>query len=173
MLGLTYSIKRASEVREFHVAVVQQRLKNVQKKCDTRAKLFFCQTKPIAFFAVAKPSIIVIQKFCYHSNVTSHFFSLFSLLLWYRFSGITYRHAKFSEATNETKTAVSGKVHKRRPVSSVGRAPVCRAGDREFKPWPDQQPGSLKNWWNHDGCDLRPCLSSDDRVGLVSFILLH
>ena len=28
----------------------------------------------------------------------------------------------------------------------------------------DQQPGSLKNWWNQAGCDLRPCLSSDDRV---------
>ena len=45
---LTYSIKRASETRKFHVAVVQQRLRNA------RAKLFFCQSKPIAFFAVAK-----------------------------------------------------------------------------------------------------------------------
>ena len=45
---LTYSIKWASETRKFHVAVVQQRLRNA------RAKLFFCQPKPIAFFAVAK-----------------------------------------------------------------------------------------------------------------------
>ena len=28
---VTYSIKRASEIRKFHVAVVQQRLRNVQK----------------------------------------------------------------------------------------------------------------------------------------------
>ena len=30
-LVLTYSIKRAHEIRKFHVAVVQQRLRNVQK----------------------------------------------------------------------------------------------------------------------------------------------
>ena len=45
---LTYSIKRASETRKFHVAVVQQRLRNAP------AKLFLCQSKPIAFFAGAK-----------------------------------------------------------------------------------------------------------------------
>ena len=36
---LTYSIICAREIRKFHVAVVQQRLR---KKRDTRAKLFFC-----------------------------------------------------------------------------------------------------------------------------------
>ena len=34
---LTYSIKRAREIRKFHVAVVQRRLSNVQKR-DTRAE---------------------------------------------------------------------------------------------------------------------------------------
>ena len=34
----------------------------------------------------------------------------------------------------------------RRLVSSVGRAPVCRAGDRGFKARPDQHSGSLNNW---------------------------
>ena len=33
----------------------------------------------------------------------------------------------------------------RRVVSSVGRAPVCRAGGRGFKPRPDQNSGSLNN----------------------------
>ena len=33
----------------------------------------------------------------------------------------------------------------RRLVSSVGRAPVCRAGGRGFKPRPDQHSGSLNN----------------------------
>ena len=33
---LTYSIKRAREIRKFHVAVVQQRLRNVQKSVMRR-----------------------------------------------------------------------------------------------------------------------------------------
>ena len=48
---------------------------------DARAKLFFCQSKPIAFFAVRrrrckKLPIVVIHKFCYHGNVTSHLSTL-------------------------------------------------------------------------------------------------
>ena len=38
------------EMRHFHVVVVQRRQRNVQKKRDARAKLLFCQSKPIAFF---------------------------------------------------------------------------------------------------------------------------
>ena len=34
------------EIRHFHVAVVQRRLRNVQKS----VKLLFCQSKPIGFF---------------------------------------------------------------------------------------------------------------------------
>ena len=81
---LTYSIKRAHEVRKFHVAVVQQRL---PKKCTKNLVFFFfCQSKPIAFCCSPSPlqklSVVVIQKFCYHGNVTSHFSSLlFALLL--------------------------------------------------------------------------------------------
>ena len=56
---LTYSIKRESEIREFHVAVVQQRLRNVQKKRNARAKSrFFCQTKPIAFLLLQNPVLL-------------------------------------------------------------------------------------------------------------------
>ena len=49
---LTYSIKRAREIRKFHVEVVQQRLRNVHV---ARAKMFFCQSNPTFFllFAVA------------------------------------------------------------------------------------------------------------------------
>ena len=40
---LTNSIERAREIRKFHVAVVQRRLRNVaRKKRDARAKLLFC-----------------------------------------------------------------------------------------------------------------------------------
>ena len=37
-----YSVKRAREIRRFHVSVVQRLLRNVQKKRDARAKLLFC-----------------------------------------------------------------------------------------------------------------------------------
>ena len=36
-----YSVKRAREIRRFHVSVVQRLLRNVQKKRDARAKLLF------------------------------------------------------------------------------------------------------------------------------------
>ena len=70
---LTYSIKRTSEIRKFHVAVVQQRLRNA---C---AKLFFCQYKHIAFLLLQKLPIVMIQKSGYHGNVMSLFFSLLFL----------------------------------------------------------------------------------------------
>ena len=80
---LSYSIKRAHEIRTFHVAVVQPRLRNVQKSvmhvqsCCFANKPTFCLP-----FSLPSPSsllklpIVVIQKFCYHGNVTSHFPSL-------------------------------------------------------------------------------------------------
>ena len=63
---LTYSIKWASEIRKFH-PVVQQWLRNVQKSVIHMQSLFFCQSKPIA--------VVVIQKYCSHGNMTSHFSS--------------------------------------------------------------------------------------------------
>ena len=80
----TQCIKRAREVRKFHVSVLQGRLRNAQKKRDARAKLLFCHSKPIVFlpFSLLSPSsllklpIVVNQKFCYHDNVTAHFSSL-------------------------------------------------------------------------------------------------
>ena len=42
---LTYSIKRAREIRKFHVSVVQQRLRNVQKSVIHVHFVFvFCQS---------------------------------------------------------------------------------------------------------------------------------
>ena len=59
--------------------VIFGRLKNGKKTMrDTRAKLFFCQSKPIPFSLLQELPVVVIQTFCYHSNVTSHFSSLFS-----------------------------------------------------------------------------------------------
>ena len=63
-------------------------VKKRAKKRDARAELLFCRYKPIAFFqfplpspaSLLKLSIIVIQKFCYHGNVTSHFSFLFNPL---------------------------------------------------------------------------------------------
>ena len=47
-VSLTYLIKRASEIRKFHDAVVQQRLRNVQKRVMFSADLnllLFCRCK--------------------------------------------------------------------------------------------------------------------------------
>ena len=63
---LTYSIKRAREIRKFHVAVVQQRLRNVQKSVMHVHVHVLLQKLPI----------VVIQKICHHGNVTSHLSSL-------------------------------------------------------------------------------------------------
>ena len=81
----TYSVKRAHEISKFHVAVVQRWLKNVQKSvmhvqscCFTFINLLFFLP-----FSLPSPSLLskhpfaVIQKVCYHGNVTSHFPSLF------------------------------------------------------------------------------------------------
>ena len=78
---LTYSIKRAREIRKFHVAVVQQRLRNVQKSVMHVQRCFFANLN-LSFFAVRSRRckdalIVVIQKLCYHGNVTSHFSSLY------------------------------------------------------------------------------------------------
>ena len=78
----TYSVKRASEIRKFHVAVVQRGLKNVQKRVMHVQSWYFANINLLPFavlFAVASPSsllkfpIVLIQKFCYHGNMTSHF----------------------------------------------------------------------------------------------------
>ena len=63
---LTYSLKRACEIRKFHIAVVQQRLRNVQKSVMHVHVHVLLQKLPI----------VVIQKICYHGNVTSHLSSL-------------------------------------------------------------------------------------------------
>ena len=63
---LIYLIKRASEIRKVYVAVVQQRLKNVQKSV----------MHVHVHVLLQKLSIVVIQKICYHGNVTSHLSSL-------------------------------------------------------------------------------------------------
>ena len=69
---LTYLIKRASEIRKFHVAVVQQRLRNVQKSLMHVQSCSFPNLKIIALFLLLqKVPIVVIQKFCYHGNLTS------------------------------------------------------------------------------------------------------
>ena len=58
--------------------------KKCTKKCDASANLCFANRKPIIFFSclccrrrsLLKLPIVVIQKFCYHGDMTSHFSSL-------------------------------------------------------------------------------------------------
>ena len=66
---LTYSIRRARQIRKFHVAVMQQRLRNVQKSAMhvQRCFFFFCQAKPIVslLFAVA----VAKTPYCCHPAI--------------------------------------------------------------------------------------------------------
>ena len=85
----TNSIERAHESRKFHVAISATTAKKCTKKRDASAKFFFCQYEPISFLPLSMlpPSsllqltIVVMQSFCYRSNVTSHLSSrlVFSL----------------------------------------------------------------------------------------------
>ena len=52
----TYSLKRASEISKFHVAVVQQRLRNVQKSVMHVQSSSFANLRTYCFLAVAKIS---------------------------------------------------------------------------------------------------------------------
>ena len=67
---LTYSIERAREIRKFSCRATTA--KKCTKTRDARAKLFSC-CSPLP---LKKLPLVVIQKFCYHGNVTSHFSSL-------------------------------------------------------------------------------------------------
>ena len=85
---------RAHEIRKFHVAVVQPRLRNVQKSvmhvqsCCFANNLLLCLLFSLPS-SLLKLSIVVIQKFCYHGNVTSHWpLSIGPVLL----SKIIFRH---------------------------------------------------------------------------------
>ena len=82
---LTHFVKRVHEIKKFQVAAVKRWLRNVQEK------VMFCWYKPIAFFhfsllslvSLLKLPIVVIQKFCYHGNMTSHFSPLLYLQLFF------------------------------------------------------------------------------------------
>ena len=50
----TYSIKQVSEIRKFHVAVVQQRLRNVQKSVMIVQSGFFASLNVLVFLAVRR-----------------------------------------------------------------------------------------------------------------------
>ena len=49
------------EIRH-RVVVVQRRLRNVPKRRDARAKLLFCQFRPIGFFAILVAVAVVVAE---------------------------------------------------------------------------------------------------------------
>ena len=76
--------KRGRETKKFHEAVVQRRPRNVKKLMHVQScgfanlnLLLFPFSLPPSWLLVKLP-IIVIQYFCYHGNLTSHFSSLFA-----------------------------------------------------------------------------------------------
>ena len=56
---LTYLIKRASEIRKFHVAVVQQRLRNVQKSVMHVQSCFFVNLNLLLVLRCCKNSLLL------------------------------------------------------------------------------------------------------------------
>ena len=52
---LVFRSSTKRESRHFHVVVVQRRLRSTKKR-DARAKLLFCQSKPIALLSFSLPS---------------------------------------------------------------------------------------------------------------------
>ena len=83
---LTYSLKRAREIRKFHIAIVQRWLRNVQKSvmhvqsgCFANIiVLLFCCSLCLRCSRCFSSLVVVIQKFCYRGNMTSHFSFLFA-----------------------------------------------------------------------------------------------
>ena len=78
----TYSVKQAREIRKFHVAVVQWRLKNVQKRVMHVQSCYFANINLLLFavlFADASPSSLLKKS---------------SLLFWSRnfATMVTWRH---------------------------------------------------------------------------------
>ena len=71
-------LEEGGEIKKFHVAVVQQRPRNdVQKKRDARASCSITNLNLLLFCCCRAPYCCDPET--YHSNVTSHFSSLFSL----------------------------------------------------------------------------------------------
>ena len=77
-------VKWASEIRKFHVAVVQRWLRNVQKSVMHVQSCCFTNINLLPFLPFSLPSASLlpklpfeaIQTFCHHCNVASHFSSL-------------------------------------------------------------------------------------------------
>ena len=65
---LTYSIKQASEIRKFHVAVVQQWLRNVQKRVMHVQSCFFGILNVLFFFGLF---VVTVAKtpYCCHQEI--------------------------------------------------------------------------------------------------------
>ena len=77
VLGLTYSIKRASKVREFHVAVVQQRLKNAHKNVIHVQSCSFAKLNLLLFLLLQNPLLLWSRNFA-TIETWRHTFSLCS-----------------------------------------------------------------------------------------------
>ena len=83
MLCSPFSIKRAHEIRKFHVAIGQRQLRNVQKSVIYMQICGFANVN-LFFFAVfmavaidpAKAPYCCDPEICFHGNMTSHFSSL-------------------------------------------------------------------------------------------------
>ena len=89
---LTFFVKRVRKSRKFHVAAVQRRLRNVQKRVMHVQSCCFGDINLLLFSSslcrrrrrCLRSLLVVIKKFCYHGNMTSHFSFSIELKITFR-----------------------------------------------------------------------------------------
>ena len=64
---LTYSIRWAREIRQFHVAIVQQRQRNILKSVMHVERCFFANLNLLCFFLFAVP--VAKTPYCCHPEI--------------------------------------------------------------------------------------------------------
>ena len=104
---LTYFIKRAREIRQHNSTTAVRKCK--KSVIHVQSCFFLHWYKPIFCYLpslLQKLLVVVIQKFCYHGNMTSHFFLyLFCLSSPSRFNSWT---AGWNLQGNKSKRGTSG-----------------------------------------------------------------
>ena len=140
--------KKLWEENPLQLTIVLRRI-----RADMRSKKTVTELVTIAYVFVFFPSNRIFVGFQQPSTRIGHIYSFHSFL---HIFSLSLKHKQleskvFLQRTNlfDKKRETKKKKGERTAVwlaQLVGRAPVCQAGGRGFKPRPDQRSGSLNNW---------------------------
>ena len=133
--------KKLWEENPLQLTIVLRRI-----RADMRSKKTVTELVTIAYVFVFFPSNLIFVTFSNRALESHSFLHIFSLSLKHKQleSKVFLQRTNLFDKKRETK-----KKGERTAVwlaQLVGRAPVCQAGGRGFKPRPDQRSGSLNNW---------------------------